>query len=348
MKIPLETVLGNSDTKIVDIACTVGSNLALTADGRAICWGTDASWLDDNQRFQEISSSWEIKLRHIDVEASTHFQLQRCKSEQDSLSKSQPVPSIRFPSVPITTTPTTSTTTTTTTAKSASAFATTSTTTATPGGGGSSLPFAQAQTGIQVRALNPQPQQELVPQLIIRPPLTPPTLEPPRPLRRTMPPSTAITVTPSTTRPASVPSIPNFSRVKSSEDIHLNTPNNNNDNTDTQGDNNTLKRPRPPLPPPRSPDATLSSTTSTTATTTSATSNHNNANRIVFSSRLQQLAVNKKIMAIACGVSHVLLVSTDGCVFSFGNGEAGALGHGSYTRDLQSPRLIQVYSSLYI
>ena len=47
---------------------------------------------------------------------------------------------------------------------------------------------------------------------------------------------------------------------------------------------------------------------------------------------------SQRVCYIACGGAHTLLATDSGQVYSFGSGEAGALGHGFFTGDLKSPK----------
>jgi alpha-tubulin suppressor-like RCC1 family protein len=52
------------------------------------------------------------------------------------------------------------------------------------------------------------------------------------------------------------------------------------------------------------------------------------------------------VVDAACGGAHVLLVTKSGAVFSFGSGEAGALGQGFFTGDIRVPKKILALSDV--
>eukprot|EP00005_Dracoamoeba_jomungandri_P005097 CAMPEP_0174258440 /NCGR_PEP_ID=MMETSP0439-20130205/7428_1 /TAXON_ID=0 /ORGANISM="Stereomyxa ramosa, Strain Chinc5" /LENGTH=1304 /DNA_ID=CAMNT_0015341945 /DNA_START=174 /DNA_END=4088 /DNA_ORIENTATION=- len=60
------------------------------------------------------------------------------------------------------------------------------------------------------------------------------------------------------------------------------------------------------------------------------------------------LALQWKVLKIACGDHHVLFITDEGKVLSFGSGSEGALGHGIYTRDLCTPRIVQHLNPYFI
>lgn len=67
----------------------------------------------------------------------------------------------------------------------------------------------------------------------------------------------------------------------------------------------------------------------------------------IFNNQLEKLPFNSVVNSICCGKEHVLCLTADGKVYSFGLGSRGQLGHGT-TENEENPRVIEALEGIPI